>query len=677
MKCAEIVLPIALDKSFHYLIPEDLRGKVIIGSVVRVPFRNLSLTGYCVGLTDDPGFPLSKMKFIKNINEDIPPIKEDIFKLTKWISEYYLCSHGEAIEATLPSGVRKERKRKSLSKMSEEAYLKPDTEKKEPFPPTEAQVKAINTIKSAVDNNKHEVFLLHGITGSGKTEVYLQVIDDVIKKGKQAIVLVPEISLTPQTVKRFGERFDRIAVLHSYLTEKQRAIEWKKISNGEIDVVIGARSAIFAPTKKLGIVVIDEEHETSFKQESTPRYHAREVSIKRAEIEKAVVVLGSATPSLESYYDTQVKRFSHLDMPERIEKRPLPVVEIVDMTQQKKGRDTTVVISRPLENAIKQALMDKEQVILFLNRRGYLTLVMCPRCKYIIRCDQCRIALTFHKNINKLQCHHCSTETEMPKKCPDCGHNKLVRIGSGTERIEEYAKELFKGTNLDGSYQVNRMDSDVMQNRKSGQEALDELGKGQIDILIGTQLVAKGLDFPNVTLVGIVSADTGLYLNDFRSAERTFQLIAQVAGRTGRGEKGGRVILQTLNASHYSISNASKHDFHSFAKEELEYRKSLFYPPYSRLLRILVEGKKELSVQKYCEDLALVIKEFIDKNKDDMEILGPTPCPWSKIRGNFRWQLVIKSKTAELIQSLYRKYKTHLTGKSQRITLDMDPISLL
>ena len=689
MLYAEVVLPIALDRKFHYVIPEPLQDKVVKGSVVIVPFGIRTLTGYCVGLTEKCNIPIHKLKDIKSVIEEIPSINSNILQLTKWIANYYLCSWGEALEATLPVGVRKERKRRlkssdtilqqpTISNAQTVARRGENVAKQEPFTPTEAQAQAINKIKESVTAKRPDIFLLHGITDSGKTEVYLQVIDEVIKEGRQAIVLVPEISLTPQTVKRFSERFDRIAILHSYLTEKQRAIEWRNISDGKVDVVIGARSAVFAPTRNLGILVIDEEYETSFKQENNPRYHARDVAIKRAEIEKAVVILGSATPSLESYYSAQIGKYYYLELPERIEKRPLPYVGIVDMTHERKGKTSAMLISKQLESAIRQALNDREQVILFLNRRGYLTLITCPRCKLIIRCVNCQIALTYHKNINKMVCHHCNAETEIPTICPECGHNKLAKLGSGTERIEEYVKDLFKDTDLQGNYQVNRVDSDIMRIRKSGGEALDNLGKGQIDILIGTQMVAKGLDFPNVTLVGIVSADTALYLKDFRSAERTFQLITQVAGRTGRGEKGGRVILQTVNPTHYSIVYASQHDYHSFANAELEYRKSLFYPPYSHLLRILVEHKNESNINDYCLKVLEKIKNFVAENKG-IEILGPAPCPWSRIKNKFRWQIVIKAKNPELIQSLYQTHLKEIVmvGKGIRVTLDMDPLNLL
>ncbi|MBI4833230.1 MAG: primosomal protein N' [Planctomycetes bacterium] len=749
MTYAQIVFPIPFDKTFDYRIPDNLKDKVKIGQAVVVPFGNSIQTGYCVALADKTDIPSDKIKFLSGVIEDIPPISEPILKLARCIADYYLCSWGEALEATLPAGVRKESgvrqgifvaldmpqdkiipeidrlkrlpkaqkqahilnllissggelsfqeiqkklgisispinslKRAKLVRLEKrdilfDSYLSGSVTKEQPFPPTPAQADAISKIKDSLAKNKSDTFLLHGITGSGKTEVYLQVIAEAIKNNKQAIVLVPEISLTPQAVSRFRRRFDRIAVLHSYMTEGQRAKQWHNIRNGEIDVVIGARSAIFAPTKNLGIIVIDEEHETSFKQESTPRYNTRDVAVKRAEIERATVILGSATPSLEAYYFAQTGSFCYLEIPERIENRPLPAVEIVDMTQQKGEKDNTLVISKPLELAIKESLKEKEQVILFLNRRGYITLVTCPKCKHIVRCKHCRTALTYHKKINRMICHHCNTETDLPEICPECAYPNLKKLGSGTERVEEYINKIFNPKETKSVSRINRVDSDIMRLRQSGKEALDALWKGETDILVGTQMVAKGLDFPNVTLVGIISADTALYLKDFRSAERTFQLITQVAGRTGRGAKGGRVIVQTVNPQHYSIIHASRHDYRSFAAEELKYRKAFLYPPYSHLLRILMEGKDEAKTEVYGKQLAGKIKEFIGDDKD-IEILGPAPCPWERIKNHYRWQIVIKSKTADFIHKLYHVYRKDFnsTSKSIRLTLDIDPLNLL
>ncbi|MDI6732811.1 MAG: primosomal protein N', partial [Planctomycetota bacterium] len=541
--------------------------------------------------------------------------------------------------------------------------------------------------KSQIPNPKN-VFLLHGITGSGKTEIYLRTMAEVVKTGKQTIVLVPEIALTEQTIRRFRERFgDEVAVLHSHLTDKQRLVQWQRIKNGEASVVIGARSAVFAPTKNLGLIVIDEEHETSFKQPAIPLYHAREVAIKRAELENAIVILGSATPSLESYYRSLHGEYELLTLPERIEKRPLPKVEIIDMlgeqTHKQESKRPSSVFSARMESSIKEEVSAGNQVIVFLNRRGFITLIKCFRCGFVLRCHRCQISLTYHKQFDRALCHYCNEKTPLPTVCPDCGHDALKLIGTGTEKVEEALRKIQipKETGI-REISVRRMDSDAMRKRTSYKEVLHSFYLGETDILIGTQMIAKGLDYPNVTLVGIVSADTVLYLKDFRSAERTFQLITQVAGRTGRGIKGGRVLVQTLNPTHYSIIAASKHDYESFARQELLYRHELNYPPFSHIIRIVVSGRNQERVKETIETLSgkmqIQLTELLAGGS--LEILGPAPAPILKIRDKYRWHLVLKLSrfSGTVVQKhLKETFKMPFAKGDVIITIDTDPTNML
>ncbi|MBI4712182.1 MAG: primosomal protein N' [Planctomycetes bacterium] len=653
MKYVEIVFPIPLDRRFHYRIPESLSGQIDIGMLVGVNFNNRSAIGYGVGLTDTLPVGISEkwVKDIEKIIDNSVMLSPAMVKLCEWISQYYFCSLGQALEAALPVGVRRERVAKArVSPKKRQSFLFSEgtVDKTEPFNPTPAQALALDTIIPTLEANKNEVFVIHGVTGSGKTEIYLQAIARVRELGKQSIVLVPEIALTPQTINRFRQRFpDKdIAVLHSYLTEKERREEWHRIRRSEASIIIGARSAVFAPCPNLGLIVIDEEHEPTYKQQNTPFYHARDTAIKRAQLENASVILGSATPSLESFHKASSGAYKLITLPERVAKRPMPVVEIIDMTQEANSKGAVPVLSRKLEALIKSEVSRDNQVILFLNRRGFVTAVRCQRCKFIMRCTRCQVALTFHKEINKAVCHYCSRTYDLPRTCPECGYHKLSLSGLGTEKVEEHIKKLFDTLTAEAQrtqsgrsvHKVSRMDSDVMKSAGMYKEALHNLAIGEIDVLVGTQMIAKGLDFPNVTLVGIISGDTILYLKDYHSAERTFQLIIHVAGRSGRGPKGGRVIVQTVNPDHYSIQAAARHDYEGFARKELLYRYELNYPPFSDLLLILVQGRKEDDVARMAGAIADEIMPLVDKGKID-EVLGPAPAPLARLRNRYRWQV--------------------------------------
>ncbi len=535
-------------------------------------------------------------------------------------------------------------------------------------------------IRARLDQGGFETFLLHGVTGSGKTEVYLRAIGRVVETGRQAIVLVPEISLTPQTLGRFRRRFRRVAVLHSQLTDADRSEQWNSILRGEAEVVVGPRSAVFAPVPRLGLLVIDEEHETSFKQQNAPRYHARDVGVVRASLEGAAVVLGSATPSLESHHNAGIGKYRRLVLSRRVDDLPLPDVEIVDPSREpghalapdpglrdssRKPRKLRF-LSRRLQMLLEERLGRGEQAILFLNRRGHSTTVMCPRCGWVLRCGSCDVTLTFHKSRRRAACHYCLREVEAPSACPDCKTGIVRYLGAGTEKVEEELAELYP------SARVSRMDSDTMRRQHAHASTLEAFRQGRIQVLVGTQMIAKGLDFPNVTLVGIVSADTAMNLPDFRATERTFQLVSQVAGRTGRGARPGRVIIQTLRPEHFCIRAAAAHDFAAFADQELQFRKVLRYPPYSHLMRTTFEGRDEREVRA----AAHAYRERIASRAATCgaEVLGPSPAPIPRVDQNYRYQLLVKAPDGPALYRIHRGEVPPGGRRAVKMILDVDPV---
>ncbi|MFC1909038.1 primosomal protein N', partial [Chloroflexota bacterium] len=520
-----------------------------------------------------------------------------------------------------------------------------------PLPLTTAQRVAIEAIQSSLiqDKKKPDIFLLHGVTGSGKTEIYLQALAEAIKMGKRGIALVPEISLTPQTIERFAARFPhKVAVLHSQLSLGERFDEWQRIRNGEFDVVIGPRSAIFAPQPELGLIIIDEEHEWTYKQQDTsPRYHARAVALRLAELCGATVVLGSATPDVETYFQAQTGRYCLLQLPERVtptDGAPLPEVEIVDLRDELKAGNRSI-FSRSLAEEITRDVAEGTQVILFLNRRGASTFVQCRRCGLVLRCRRCEISLTYHTAENVLSCHQCNYKTSVPQTCPKCTSRQIKFLGIGTQKLEQETSYTFP--------QARRLrwDSDTTRHGVSHQEILNKFRNHEADILIGTQMVAKGLDLPLVTLVGVIIADTSLNLPDFRAGERTFQLLSQVAGRAGRGTSGGQVIIQTYSPDHYAILAAAKHDYTSFYDQEIAYRHQLHNPPFKQLALLVYNHTNDSLCQRETERMGnLLIMERDSRGIDDITLIGPAPAFIHRLRGRFRWQLILRgSKLSEFL----------------------------
>ncbi len=536
------------------------------------------------------------------------------------------------------------------------------------------QAVALQAIEEAVSAPEHsQPLLLHGVTGSGKTEIYLQAIRVATRRGKTAIVLVPEISLTPQTVERFKSRFaeaqDCVAVLHSHLSEGERHDEWQKINSGRARIVIGARSAIFAPLENLGLIVVDEEHENSYKQEDAPRYHARDVAVVRGKMEGAAVVLGSATPSLESYHNATTGKYRLLNLTQRVDACEMPLIRIVDLRLERQKEKIAPIISSKLRDAITARLEKREQTILFLNRRGFSTSLVCSNCGQARECPNCSVALTFHRTAARLTCHLCGHTAAVPKKCPECGQDALIYSGFGTEKVESHVTEIFAHA------VVRRMDADTMTRKDAYRETLRAFRSGKIDILVGTQMIAKGLHFPNVTLVGIINADLALHLPDFRAGERTFQLLTQVAGRAGRGETPGEVFVQTYTPFSPSIQFARHHDFAGYFQQELEFRERCDFPPFKHAVLITIRSAHEKRASFSAETLARRLKEALPAEF----ILGtPAPAPLEKLQGQFRFHILVRGDAIMRLSRLIRETLDKLPfPEDVAVAVDVDPYQLL
>ena len=545
-----------------------------------------------------------------------------------------------------------------------------------PLPVASKEASGAQTL---ADSGLSRTFLLHGVTGSGKTEVYLQAIAHALEHGKGAIVLVPEISLTPQTVERFKARFcagrlqTLVAVLHSHLSSGERHDEWHKIRQGRARIVIGARSAVFAPVERLGLIVVDEEHEYSYKQEEAPRYHARDVAVVRGQREGAVVVLGTATPSMESYYNARKGKYTLLEMPIRADDKKMPVVRVVDMRQESRKQKGPPVFSERLKEAITQRLERHEQTMLFLNRRGYSTALQCPKCGYVAGCPNCSVSLTYHRQAGKLCCHICGFEQQAPAVCPEpnCKNPAIRYSGLGTEKVEDVLTKLFP------SARVRRMDSDTLKRKDDFRRILSEFRVGKIDILLGTQMIAKGLHFPNVTLVGIIYADLSLHMPDFRAGERTFQLLTQVAGRAGRGDVEGEVVVQAFTPFHPAIQFARGHDYVGFYEQEIEFREQLKYPPTSRIALLTLKGRNEEKLE-FSADYLRKEAEKSCRNINDLVIAGPSPAPLLRAETFYRHQIMLRTRQMSLLgRQLAEMIARIKLPEDVSLSTDIDPVDLM
>jgi primosomal protein N' (replication factor Y) len=736
---ASVVLSEGPSQEFDYTVPDGLRDSVEPGRRVKMPFgpSNRLVVGYCVRVENRPA-GRRRLKPLHSVLDNCSLLSPAMLRLTRWIADYYLCDWAAVLDAVVPAGVRGgagtrmatllsvdgdvEKRLAELKLPAKQVeVLKVLAEAKQPMTPGELaraarctpgpitslrrkglirsqtgrvntlrpeetaavrekhlvlnpdQQAALKTIVDALNAREHRTILVHGVTGSGKTEVYIQAIQEVIHFGRQAIVLVPEISLTPQTVERFRQRFGSVAVLHSHLSDAERHWHWQRIAEGGVSVVVGARSAIFAPTPNLGLIVLDEEHESSFKQESVPRYHARDVAVARAAAEGIPLVLGSATPSLESWHRAQTGQYKLVEMPRRVMDRPMPAVGTIDLrNQQGRGAMSHGAISRQMQAAIASALEEGGQVILLLNRRGFSTHIQCPACGHVVRCPECDIALTHHRTEQIALCHYCDYEVPAPAKCPMCGFAGIRYSGLGTQRLEAEVRARFPNV------LSLRMDTDAMQAHGSHERALGAFRSGKVRILLGTQMIAKGLDFPNVTLVGVINADTALHLPDFRAAERTFHLVTQVAGRTGRGPKGGRVLVQTFSPDHPAIQAAVRHDYAAFAEGELPMRQMLRYPPFASMVRLVVRGPVEPIAAEFAKQIAERVSAALNQQQADARVLGPAPCPFARLKGRYRFQIQVQGPDGQQLRAAVAQAMADLEPpENVQWIVDVDPVDML
>lgn len=698
----DVALPLPVESLFTYKVPEKLVDHVQVGHLVSVPFRNHSISGIVVHirknepLTAKPTF--KEIQFILNPAQTIPT---PLLELTKWISEKYGCSWGESLLLASPF-LRKSKKlfyrdndKNDLASaindfaLKDEGALLPAEYEVGAIPTslTDEQLTALSPIEEAVQKEEFKAFLLFGVTSSGKTEVYLRTIQKIFQKGKQALFLVPEISLCAPFYQILTRRFPehKIGVWHSQITAREKMIFSEQIRNGTINIVLGARSALFAPFHNLGVIILDEEHDTSYKQHEKPRYHAREVALKLAELYRAVIVLGSATPSIESFYRAEKGELTKLKMYKRIPSHSLPHMTIVDRKTKTKGFSP---FNPKLVEAISIALARREQVILALNRRGYSTFLICNSCGYVWKCASCQVTLVHHQETDTdqtsdvLRCHYCFRENPLPTHCEKCQSPTLLLGGIGTQKVVQELKKQFP------SARILRLDRDVARKKSASSKTYKKFREESADILVGTQMVTQGFDFPRVTLVGILDADTALYHPDFRSSEKTFQWISHAAGRAGRSSLGGKVIIQSTVPDHYVLKFACRHDYESFYKKEIESRKALHYPPFSSLILFRIQSSKRKDwVISESERLYQTLKETADvihkqsggKNEADetVQLLGPGPSPKEHLRKQLRWQILVKCKTQESMQKFIDAGKSFVPKSGVRIIIDVDPYDLL
>ena len=735
-KLARVIVNLPLDRKFDYRVPSHLEDKIHIGSMVAVPFGKGKQMGYVVSFPKVSA--VKALKEIEALVGDREMLSPTLLRLGRWMADYYCCTIEQATKAMLPAVVRgrKVRPKKQkiaylhpkvdpstmLEKLSKKAPRQADAirhlrlrpgellsslirhtkvsysalqslvkkeyitieekvEERNPYfdqivlptPPlrlNDEQKRALNRIVAGFDEDRRPVILLFGITGSGKTEVYLQAIAESLNRGEQTIVLIPEIALTPQTVERFRSRFsDKVCVLHSHLSDGERFDAWTKINEGRASIVIGARSALFAPFRHLGLIIVDEEHENTYKQDNIPRYQARDVAVMRGYMENATVVLGTATPSLESFYNVEKGKYVLTKLTQRIDEQVLPSMEIVDMCNEVTASGRPQILSRELITAAKETLASGEQVILFLNRRGFATQMQCLKCGYVASCSDCTINLTYHRSVLQLMCHLCGLVKKAPACCPQCGDPQIRYAGLGTEKVESVVKKVFPYA------RVLRMDSDTMTRKDSYREAFTSFRAGELDILIGTQMIAKGLHFPNVTLVGIIFADQTLNMPDFRAGERTFQLLVQVAGRSGRGKNRGRVLVQTYIPFHDVLLSALKQDFDTFYKGEIKNRIQLGLPPAKHLILIVFKGEHAEKVLAVAHDFSTELQLKITSNTT---ISSPMPSAIHKKRRLFHYQILMaEEKVMRLCASVKKIVAQFKPPKGITISVNVDPFSLV
>lgn len=737
---AQIAVDASTRKVLDYLIPEPLQGRVEVGIRVRVPLRSRLILGTIIEIS--PGENRSGLRPIHEVIGNTPLIRPALISLAQWVAEYYCAPLETVLRCILPVSIREpstaprerrilrlirpvdsdeisrlqrtaprqaqllvvlnakggkvaftevvkelrgvnelarglerrglvsiEKERVNRDPFAGEVFLANDA----PILSGEQQEVLNAVIASIREPERSQPLLLHGVTGSGKTEIYLGAICETLGLGRTAIVLVPEISLTPQTVERFKSRFasiqDQVVVMHSHLSEGERFDAWHKIHSRQARIVIGARSAIFAPLENLGLIVVDEEHESSYKQEEAPRYHARDLAVLRAAKEKCAILLGTATPSLESYFNARKGKYRLLQLKTRADNRSMPIIRILDLRRLKRSGGGDPILSPPLCVAIQERLARQEQIILFLNRRGFSTALICTICGHVCQCTDCSLSLTYHRTDSRLICHLCGHTASLPAKCPSCGDSAIRHSGIGTQKIEEISRRIFP------TARIARMDADSMTRKNAHREVLGRFKSGQIDLLIGTQMIAKGLHFPNVTLVGIINADLGLHLPDFRAGERTFQLLTQVAGRAGRGEMQGEVFVQTFTPFNPAIQFARHHDYEGFFEQEIQFRQCFHHPPFSRFVLLTIRSthreRAEFSAQTLARKLSAILPPSVSLGQ-------PAPAPLEKVKGQFRFHLNLRAKSASSLIRILRPILDKMSfPQGVRLTIDVDPYQLL
>lgn len=738
---AEVAVPLHVFQTFTYRLTPEQSEHAQIGARVVVPLGRSVVTAYIVGLRDELPEDLAEIdiKDAQDLVDASPVCTPEILQLARWVADYYACPFGEVIKAALPPGMSPKRRdaafakpklrrfvrlregdaeqkltgsqrrvitilqdtgpmllqsllqtasvsASTISSLEKKALVETYVEaiRRDPLADaadarserhmlTAAQTAVLQQIEQQMNSESYSAFLLHGVTGSGKTEIYMRAIDQALQLGRSAMMLVPEIALTPVFSRGLRARFgDQVAIFHSSLQKGERYDEWTRVKNGDARVVIGTRSAVFAPAKNLGLIVVDEEHESSYRQQESPYYNARDVAIVRAQKESATVVLGSATPSLESFNNARRGKYQLLTLPERIAARPMATAKIIDMRTVFVRHGKPRVFSDELLEAIRETHERREQSIILLNRRGYSSFILCRSCGETIQCPNCDVTLTYHRSERVIVCHYCNHREAVPRVCPSCGKKYIYYVGEGTEQLEEMLKLLFP------ALRVARIDRDTTARRKVFEQSLADFSAGKIDTLVGTQMLAKGHDFPNVTLVGVVSVDAGLALPDFRSAERTFQLITQVAGRAGRGDRPGRVLIQTYHPYHYALRHACAQDYEGFYDEELRYRQNHSYPPFVALASLLIHGADLGRVRSD----SLELRKQLDAANGDRKcrILGPAPAPLSRLKGEHRFQILMKSRSRRHLREVADaalKLAVDSGINLRSINLEIDPVSIM
>ena len=735
-KYALVAVPAPLDEPLTYAVPKALAGRLDVGMRVLVPLGRRRVTGVVVGLERES--PVTGVKEVAEALDDEALLDPAFLKLCRWAADYYVAPLGEVLAAALPPLLRAESRlvvtfarepdglqgtldREVLDAVRSRGPLTPAAlsrrfprrgvkavvdrlaaagavvledrlrghvrearRRRQPRPETtaggqsgrapvltEEQQEVLRSIEPRLEQGGFETMLLHGVTGSGKTEVYLRAMEQVRRQGRQSLILVPEIALTPQLLDRLEARFPGdVAVLHSGLTAAERWRHWWRIAHGAVKVVAGARSAVFAPVRELGLIVVDEEHDTSYKQEEGVRYHGRDLAVVRGRIVGCPVILGSATPSVESYHNARGGRYRMLELTERVEARPMPRVEIVDLKTRPGQSTADGLFSAPLVSALRENHERGRQSLIFLNRRGFASFLQCWSCGFVFRCPRCSISLTYHLGRDSTFCHHCGFRQRKADACPECCNLSLSEVGFGTERVEHELRRLLPKA------RIGRMDRDTTSARGAQERIFRAWEKGDLDVLVGTQMIAKGHDVGGVTLVGVVLADSSLNIPDFRAAERTFQIISQVAGRAGRAREPGRVIVQTLVPGHYCFEPARAHDYPAFFATETGFRREVGYPPFQHLVHLRLDGTHEDKVARGARDLARALRG--EKPQAPLEILGPAPAPIARLRNRYRWQILLKGRSRPALLAMARRASALVPrGRAFRIHVDVDPHNML